>query len=111
MKTLSEELNGSDLSEVIAENFGANATYVEGLLSRYRSNPSLVDDAWRAYFAELLGEPTGDGSGGNGGAAWPAARTEDGGAAQSQWPTGVEQQAVAEWQATQAQAAPFAAEQ
>lgn len=51
----------TDLSEVIAENFGANATYVEGLLSRFRSNPELVDESWRAYFAELLGD--GDGSG------------------------------------------------
>jgi 2-oxoglutarate decarboxylase len=46
----------TDLSEVIAENFGANATYVEGLLSRFRSNPELVDESWRAYFAELLGD-------------------------------------------------------
>ncbi len=45
----------TDLSEVIAENFGANATYVEGLLSRFRSNPELVDESWRAYFTELLG--------------------------------------------------------
>src|SRR4029077_20929745 len=35
--------------------FGANATYVEGLLSRFRSNPELVDESWRTYFAELLG--------------------------------------------------------
>ncbi|PYS98634.1 MAG: multifunctional oxoglutarate decarboxylase/oxoglutarate dehydrogenase thiamine pyrophosphate-binding subunit/dihydrolipoyllysine-residue succinyltransferase subunit, partial [Acidobacteria bacterium] len=55
-KTLGEEHNRGDLSEIIAENFGANATYVEGLLQRYRSNPSLVDEAWRAYFTELLGE-------------------------------------------------------
>jgi 2-oxoglutarate decarboxylase len=46
----------TDLSEIIAENFGANATYVEGLLSRFRSNPELVDDSWRAYFSELLGD-------------------------------------------------------
>jgi 2-oxoglutarate dehydrogenase E1 component len=46
----------TDLSEVIAENFGANATYVEGLLSRFRSNPELVDESWRAYFSELLGD-------------------------------------------------------
>ena len=46
----------TDLSEVIAENFGANATYVEGLLSRFRSNPDLVDESWRSYFAELLGD-------------------------------------------------------
>jgi len=49
----------SDFSEVIAENFGANASYVESLLSRYRSNPELVDESWRAYFVELLGN--GDG--------------------------------------------------
>ncbi len=46
----------SDYSEFIAENFGANATYVEGLLNRYRSDPSLVDESWRAYFAEMLGQ-------------------------------------------------------
>ena len=45
-----------DLSEVIAENFGANATYVESLLSRFRSNPELVDESWRTYFVELLGD-------------------------------------------------------
>src|SRR5438045_9703804 len=45
----------SDLSELIAENFGANATYVETLLARFRSDPSLVDESWRTYFEELLG--------------------------------------------------------
>src|SRR5919199_1478550 len=91
-KTLSEELNRGDLSEIIAENFGANATYVEGLLSRYRSNPSLVDEAWRAYFTELLGEPSaaGDGSnasqGGNGAATAFAQDEEAQGA--GAWPTG-----------------------
>jgi 2-oxoglutarate dehydrogenase E1 component len=49
----------TDLSEIIAENFGANATYVEGLLSRFRSNPELVDESWRAYFTELLGNGEG----------------------------------------------------
>ncbi len=53
---MSEQQNKSDLSAVIAENFGANATYVEGLLSRFRSDPALVDESWRAYFAELLDE-------------------------------------------------------
>src|SRR5262249_12614829 len=40
--------------------FGANATYVETLLARFRSDPSLVDESWRAYFEELLGngQPT-----------------------------------------------------
>ncbi|HWN10977.1 MAG TPA: multifunctional oxoglutarate decarboxylase/oxoglutarate dehydrogenase thiamine pyrophosphate-binding subunit/dihydrolipoyllysine-residue succinyltransferase subunit [Pyrinomonadaceae bacterium] len=50
----------TDLSEVIAENFGANASYVEGLLNRFQSNPDLVDESWRSYFAELLGN--GDGA-------------------------------------------------
>ncbi|HVQ37428.1 MAG TPA: multifunctional oxoglutarate decarboxylase/oxoglutarate dehydrogenase thiamine pyrophosphate-binding subunit/dihydrolipoyllysine-residue succinyltransferase subunit [Pyrinomonadaceae bacterium] len=62
----------TDLSEVIAENFGANATYVEGLLSRFRSNPELVDESWRAYFVELLGDsatPPSAESSSNGGAA------------------------------------------
>jgi 2-oxoglutarate dehydrogenase E1 component len=52
---LAQEQNKIDLSEVIAENFGANATYVEGLLARWRSDPALVDESWRAYFEELLG--------------------------------------------------------
>jgi 2-oxoglutarate decarboxylase len=50
-----EERRTTDLSELIAENFGANATYVEGLLGRFRSNPDSVDESWRAYFTELLG--------------------------------------------------------
>src|SRR5207253_421404 len=49
-----------DFSEIIAENFGANATYVETLLARWQSNPALVDESWRAYFEELIG-PNGDG--------------------------------------------------
>jgi multifunctional 2-oxoglutarate metabolism enzyme len=48
---MSDKVN---LSEYIAENFGANASYVEGLLSRYRSDPNLVDESWRTFFSELL---------------------------------------------------------
>jgi 2-oxoglutarate decarboxylase len=55
IETLSEQQNKTDLSQFIAENFGANATYVEGLLSRFRNDPALVDESWRAYFNELLG--------------------------------------------------------
>ncbi len=51
--------NTTDLSQVIAEEFGANATYVEGLLERFRSNPELVDDSWRSYFSELIGDGNG----------------------------------------------------
>ncbi|MCA1613138.1 MAG: hypothetical protein LC800_03070 [Acidobacteria bacterium] len=58
-----------DLSEIIAENFGPNATYVEGLLQRFRSDPALVDEAWRAYFTELTGGTPAPQAAGNGGAA------------------------------------------
>ena len=44
----------ANVSEYIAENFGANASYVEGLLNRYKSDPNLVDESWRAYFSDLL---------------------------------------------------------
>ncbi len=46
----------TDLSEMIAEEFGANAEYVQGLLERFRTNPDLVDDSWRSYFNEILGD-------------------------------------------------------
>ncbi|PYS68625.1 MAG: multifunctional oxoglutarate decarboxylase/oxoglutarate dehydrogenase thiamine pyrophosphate-binding subunit/dihydrolipoyllysine-residue succinyltransferase subunit, partial [Acidobacteria bacterium] len=46
----------TDLSETIAEEFGANAEYVQTLFERFRSNPQLVDDSWRAYFNELTGD-------------------------------------------------------
>jgi multifunctional 2-oxoglutarate metabolism enzyme len=46
----------TDLSEMIAEEFGANAEYVQGLLERFRTNPELVDDSWRSYFSEILGD-------------------------------------------------------
>jgi multifunctional 2-oxoglutarate metabolism enzyme len=54
------EQNKQNLSEFIAENFGANATYVEGLLNRYKSDPNLVDEAWRNYFGELLNGSQGE---------------------------------------------------
>jgi 2-oxoglutarate dehydrogenase E1 component len=53
---LSEQPSQTNLSQFITENFGANATYVEGLLSRFRNDPALVDESWRAYFTELLGD-------------------------------------------------------
>src|SRR2546421_5087574 len=52
---LAQEQIKTDFSEIIAENFGANATYVETLLARWQSNPALVDESWRAYFEELIG--------------------------------------------------------
>jgi 2-oxoglutarate decarboxylase len=46
----------SDYSAYIAENFGANASYVEGLLARYLADPASVDESWQAFFAEMLGK-------------------------------------------------------
>lgn len=68
---------GNELSEIIAEDFGPNATYVEGLLSRFRSNPESVDESWRAYFAELIGDgnETVVSANGNDGASAPPARS------------------------------------
>lgn len=43
----------TNVSEFIEENFGANASYVEGLYNRYQSDPNLVDDSWREYFDGL----------------------------------------------------------
>jgi multifunctional 2-oxoglutarate metabolism enzyme len=53
----------AELTEFIREAFGSNATYVEGLLERYRRDPALVDEAWQEYFADLLngGAPSVDG--------------------------------------------------
>ena len=50
---LAQQPTKTDFSEIIAENFGANATYVETLLERWRSDPALVDESWRAFFEEL----------------------------------------------------------
>ncbi len=49
---MSEQIN--NISEYIAENFGANASYVEGLLSRYQADANSVDESWRTFFGEML---------------------------------------------------------
>jgi 2-oxoglutarate dehydrogenase E1 component len=44
----------TNLSEFIQESFGANASYVEGLYERFKSDASSVDESWRDYFNDLL---------------------------------------------------------
>ena len=44
----------TNLSDFFRESFGSNATYVEGLLERYKTDPKLVDESWQAYFTDLL---------------------------------------------------------
>jgi 2-oxoglutarate dehydrogenase E1 component len=87
----------TDLSEFIADNFGANATYVESLLQRFRSDPSLVDDSWRAYFNELLGSS----ATGNGGAAATATRGDGDGASATQTARAADVTATARQQVSQ----------
>ncbi|MGE3467058.1 MAG: multifunctional oxoglutarate decarboxylase/oxoglutarate dehydrogenase thiamine pyrophosphate-binding subunit/dihydrolipoyllysine-residue succinyltransferase subunit [Pyrinomonadaceae bacterium] len=50
----------TDLSAFIKEAFGSNATYVEGLLARYKTDPATVDASWQEYFATLLNGGTPD---------------------------------------------------
>jgi 2-oxoglutarate dehydrogenase E1 component len=45
----------TNLVQFIDDNFGANASYVQGLLARYQKDPKSVDDSWQVYFSELLG--------------------------------------------------------
>lgn len=45
----------NELSKFISDNFGANASYVEGLLARYKADPNSVDESWQTYFSELNG--------------------------------------------------------
>ncbi|HRH43749.1 MAG TPA: 2-oxo acid dehydrogenase subunit E2, partial [Pyrinomonadaceae bacterium] len=46
----------TNLSEYIAEHFGANANYVEGLLARYKADANSVDDSWREFFSNLMND-------------------------------------------------------
>lgn len=53
----------TDRTEELVADFGENAGYVADLLARYRTNPASVDEEWRAFFRERLGEPEGRESG------------------------------------------------
>jgi len=46
-----------DLSEELVAEFGDNALYVGELLARYRESPADVDEEWRTFFRERIGEP------------------------------------------------------
>jgi 2-oxoglutarate dehydrogenase E1 component len=45
-----------DMVQELVTDFGDNASYVADLLARYRTNPSSVDEEWRAFFRDRLGE-------------------------------------------------------
>src|SRR5262249_53047964 len=44
-----------EIASRIADEFGANATYVEDLLRQFQHNPNSVDEEWGDYFQSLLG--------------------------------------------------------
>jgi len=44
----------TEITRIIAHDFGANATYVEDLLRQYQHNPGSVGDEWETYFSDLL---------------------------------------------------------
>lgn len=44
-----------EIANIIANDFGANATYVEDLLRQFQHNPKSVGDEWSEYFHSLLG--------------------------------------------------------
>ncbi|HTD53351.1 MAG TPA: hypothetical protein VK780_10020, partial [Thermoanaerobaculia bacterium] len=52
-----------DLTEELVAEFGENASYVADLLARWRANPSAVDEEWRQFFQERLGESPAKGEG------------------------------------------------
>ena len=91
---MSEQIN--NISEYIAENFGANASYVEGLLNRYKSDPNLVDESWRTFFGELLSgvSPLERGNGQVTTAATPSVSTLNTAAVGVEMPPAVREQAA-----------------
>src|SRR5215471_17713935 len=47
--------DNKEIASRIADDFGANATYVEDLLRQFQHNPKSVDEEWGEYFESLLG--------------------------------------------------------
>jgi 2-oxoglutarate decarboxylase len=56
IRIVATEKTADSADEHVAE-FGDNASFVAELLSRYRQNPDAVDEEWRQFFRERLGEP------------------------------------------------------
>ena len=60
-------MRSDEITNIIASEFGANATYVEDLFRRFQVNPQSVDEEWGEYFNSLIN------GGGNGAAQTPTA--------------------------------------
>lgn len=82
-----------EIATIIANDFGANATYVEDMLRQFQHNPQSVGEEWTDYFESLLGANgagTVDVRSTGGGAPAPAMA-----APQAAAPAPIQQQAVA----------------
>jgi 2-oxoglutarate decarboxylase len=44
-----------DIASLIANDFGANATYVEDLMRQFQHNPDSVGEEWGEYFQSIIG--------------------------------------------------------
>jgi multifunctional 2-oxoglutarate metabolism enzyme len=65
-----------DIASIIANDFGANATYVEDLMRQFQHNPDSVGEEWGEYFQSIIGSdgaPKAEHRPVNGGAARAAA--------------------------------------
>src|SRR5215475_8175338 len=54
-QTIQPMRDNKEIASRIADDFGANATYVEDLLRQFQHNPKSVDEEWGEYFESLLG--------------------------------------------------------
>jgi multifunctional 2-oxoglutarate metabolism enzyme len=54
--TQSQQMTRSELDTLIADEFGVNADYVSTLLEQFERDPASLDEEWRSYFSELLGD-------------------------------------------------------
>ncbi len=52
--TTTRQMNQAELDQIIADEFGVNADYVNELLQQFRRSPASVDGEWRSYFDELF---------------------------------------------------------
>lgn len=59
-------MHQNDILQIIQEDFGANASYVEDILRQFQNNPRSVDEEWSEYFSDLLNGSNGVNGHGNG---------------------------------------------
>ena len=53
---MSSSQSTSELDQLIESEFGLNSTYVSELLQQFVSNPESVDEEWRSFFREMVGD-------------------------------------------------------